>query len=294
MPLLSDVSGTVAEAYGVATTDDRYLTNRAVVVIDRDGFVTYTWEARDIEDRPEIEAVQAAFDAIADADLAKTEYSRGHESFAAGRVAFLDGVAAHKQREWVPANSHLQQARSNLSEADEHLDRARRFSGRESMSASIERSKRVVEELRTAVGFLDDAVTAYAAGETERADRFREECARVLDTLQDLGAPPDPENLLSAPAEMGAGDGDVFDVDLTLAEPGATGGESRGEPATDLSDEIEGDEPQGSTDGAVSASSEEGGAAFEESPEPNIDESDLEELTEEIETQAVQEEDAED
>jgi hypothetical protein len=292
MPLLSDIGGSVSEAYGVAASDDRYLTNRAVVVIDRDGSVTYTWEGRDVEDRPDIESVQAAFDAISDADLTETEYSRGRERYVAGRTAFIDGLDAYKRRDWVPANSHLQRALSNLSDADEYLDRARRFSGREAMTASIDRSKRVVEKLRTAVGFLDDAVTAYAAGDPERADRLREECARVLETLQDLGAPPDPENLLSAPDEMGAGVENVFDVDLTLPDPGAERTDSRERAATERAAEDAGIETAEAGDSAASET-EETGFAFEESSGTNIDESDLDDLTEEIETQAVQESDEE-
>jgi peroxiredoxin len=52
IPLLSDVHGEVAAAYGVAADDDRYTCNRAVFVIDNREQIEYEGDADDIETQP--------------------------------------------------------------------------------------------------------------------------------------------------------------------------------------------------------------------------------------------------
>lgn len=60
LPVLADVYGTVAEAYGVAVADERagYRTRRAVVVVDHGGRVEYTWVADSPETLPDVEKLR--------------------------------------------------------------------------------------------------------------------------------------------------------------------------------------------------------------------------------------------
>ncbi|MEF8812390.1 MAG: redoxin domain-containing protein [Halovenus sp.] len=60
VPLLADVYGAVAEAYGVAVEDERagYRTRRAVVVIDHGGRVEYTWVADALETLPDVDELR--------------------------------------------------------------------------------------------------------------------------------------------------------------------------------------------------------------------------------------------
>jgi len=60
LPLLADVHGTVAEAYGVPDADEAagYRTRRAVVVVDHDGRVASTWAGDSIEDCPDADELR--------------------------------------------------------------------------------------------------------------------------------------------------------------------------------------------------------------------------------------------
>jgi hypothetical protein len=59
-----------------------------VVVIDLEGRVSYTWVADTIEERPDIDAVQQAFAAVGDAELAETQYSEACARYSESHDAF--------------------------------------------------------------------------------------------------------------------------------------------------------------------------------------------------------------
>jgi peroxiredoxin len=90
LPLLADVDGEVARSYGVTAEDGRYPTRRAVVVIDHERQVTYTWVGADIE-RPDVEAVQTAFAGIDDINLAETQYREGCDRYDEATEMFVEG-----------------------------------------------------------------------------------------------------------------------------------------------------------------------------------------------------------
>ncbi len=273
LPLLADVDGDVARAYGVGTDDDRYATRRAVVVIDHDGLVTYAWLADDIEDRPDIESVQRAFRAIDDADLAETQYREGCDRYTDARESFVEGMQAYRQREWVLAYGAFDEARTALRTATEQFERAIRFSEDEAMTASFERGDRAAEEFERGVGLLYDAASAHANGEPRRGEKLRDRGQSVLESIQELGAPPDPDALpvdIEDPADSGI----TLDIDL---ETGA-------DPADDPSDTGEDTQELSDTDAGESAD-----RAGDIDEDDELDESDLEALTAEIETQDVSE-----
>lgn len=261
LPLLADIRNEVADAYGVSTDDSRYPNQRAVVVIDHDGQVTYTWAADNVEERPDIEAVQAAFRAVGDADLAETQYRHGCERYNEGRDTFVDGMSAYKRREWVLARGKFETALAKLDSAGDAFQRAVRFSETEAMIPTFERGVRVVEELDRAVTLLSDAASAHANRNGQQASRMREEAETALSTVRDLGGPPDPEDI---PADLddSAGDG-LSGIDTTL----------------DIS------EPETSVATAGTA----GSTSSADTPESDgaIDEAALEALTAEIETQEL-------
>jgi len=222
IPLLADVHGEVAEAYGVAADDDRYRNHRAVVVIDHDGTVTYTWLASDIEDRPDIRAVQQAFGAIGDTALATTEYSEGCDHYERGRDAFLEGMAAYEERDWVLACGAFEDARDALLSAAERFRRAIRFSEDEAMARSFERGQTVADELRLTVGVLNDAAAAHAGGDPSHGEALRREAEENLEHLRDLGAPPGPDDI--PVDEDSPADQSPFAIDGVLSGAGVTEG----------------------------------------------------------------------
>jgi peroxiredoxin len=282
LPLLADIDNEVAEAYGVAAADGRYPNHRAVVVIDHDGQVTYTWLADNIEERPDIESVQTAFGAVGDADLAETQYRDGCDRYAESREAFVEGVRAYEQRDWVLACSEFEAASETLELADEAFRRAVRFSEDEAMTASFERGQRVVEQLGRVVGLLADAADAHASADGKHGKRLREEAETVLERVRELGAPPDPDSLpadidddgvtgegfaeLDAVLDLSGSDEEPQAAEETKSiSPAETGTDSSGPSTADTADDIDDDE--------------------------DIDEAELEALTAEIETQEASDED---
>ena len=229
IPLLADVHGEAARAYGVTADDDRYTTRRAVVLVDHDGTVVYTWAGDDIEDRPDIEAVQAAFRGIEDADLAAAQYREGCERYDEARDTFVEGMRAYKRREWVLACSEFDAASDELRAATDAFETAARFSEDERMERSFEHGQQVAGELRRALGLMHDSARAYTAGERRRAEELRREGEAVLETLQELGAPPDPD---AVPVDVDADQsGPTRDVSLDLEFDPDEGGDTVDQPA---------------------------------------------------------------
>jgi peroxiredoxin len=287
LPLLADIDNEVAEAYGVAADDARYPNHRAVVVIDNDGRVTYTWIADNIEERPDIEAVQAAFEAVGDANLAESQYREGCDHYDDGRDAFVEGMRAYGRQDWVLARGQFEDGAENLAVADEAFRRAVRFSEDEAMTDSFERGQDIVEKLDRAVGLLSDATSAHAGGDGQRGKRLRMEAEDVLDRVRELGAPPDPDTL---PADIdddhptgeglseldgvlaGTDDGETTRTGSTADDAGTGGGPLIDSEPTD-------------TASADTAEVQEADSAGDIDEDDDIDEAELEALTAEIETQ---------
>lgn len=253
LPLLADVRGEVAAAYGVDSDDPQYPNRRAVFVIDHDGIVSYRWVADDIEDRPDVESVQAAFRAVDDATLAKTQYREGHNRYAEGRDTFLEGMRAYEQDDWVYARGDFETAREELSVAADSFGRAARFSENDPTETAAERAQRTVEQLDKAIGLFADAARAHAGGGSTRGKQLHEQAETIVERVRELGPPPDPGDL---PGETASPAPDTTGDELSTASDGGSAGADTGS-----------DRPS-DTDGAA-----------------DIDDAELEALTAEIETQ---------
>jgi len=274
LPLLADVRGEVAAAYGVESGDSRYPTRRAVIVVDLEGRVSYTWVADNIEERPDIDAVQQAFAAVGDAELAETQYSEACERYSEGDDAFVEGMCAYRNKDWVLASGEFETAAEALALAREGFRRSARFSEDETMTPSFERGLRAAEELGRAVDLLEDAASAHASGDGERGKGLREEAAEVVERLRELGPPPGLEDLpadLDDEAPTGEG--------LSELAPGRSGTETDSAPAAGV-------EPDQRTDAGLAVDDQSRSQSGNDTDADNdIDEEDLEALTAEIETQ---------
>ena len=291
LPLLSDIDNGVARAYGVESDDGRYPNNRAVVIVDNEGRVTYTWLAENIEQRPSIDEVQAAFAAIGDASLAETQHRRGCEHYGDGRASFAAGIGSYNQRDWVLARGEFETALNQLVTAEETFRRAVRFSESDDMAISYERAEHVAQEFGRAVGLFSDAASAHASGDGSRARQLREDARTVLSNLRELGAPPDPDDR-PVDADTPAGESlPTLDVEF----------DDTGEQASVAA----GDSPPAETDAGAGRLTRSGSGSDEAATEApadqsaevdddnNLDDEELEALTAEIETQNASKGDSE-
>ena len=275
LPLLADVDGEVARSYGVTVEDGRYPTRRAVVVIDHEGQVTYTWVGADIEDRPDVGAVQTAFAGIDDADLAETQYREGCDRYDEAKKTFVEGVEAYRQREWVPARGAFDESRAVLSTATEQFERAVRFSEVDEMAASFEQGRAVTEELDRGAALLADAAAAHANGDPQRGESLRRKAKVALESVSERGAPPSPGVLPVDTDDPSGPTGRALGIDLET-ELGSTPDE-RPRP-TDDTDEAPATEGPETADPADTVDEDD-----------DLDEDDIDALTAGIETQNVDE-----
>lgn len=210
IPLLADVEGVVAEAYEIPEGSEGYATERAVVVIDHDGVVVYTWAASEIEELPKMADVQAAFSSIGDAALAETAYEEGCATYDTGRDAFVTGLKAYERREWVLATSSFEQALAALKETTESFETAVRFSETELNERSFEFGLHAVSELERAVKLFAKSTSAHANRKSRQAQELRAEAETVLETVREIGAPPEPDAVpVEVPLEEITPDGEV-------------------------------------------------------------------------------------
>lgn len=196
MPMLSDADHDVAEAYGVSFEDGvgQRLIERAVVVIDHDGAIGYTWSTQDLDGLPPIDAIK---DAIADTggdDTAFARYRIGHVHYTDGRAAFTDAMDAYNESEWVVARAHFERAHEEFEQSADHFDSAVRFVDDEGLSRYYDRSKEKATALWQATDWLGKSAREYASGRGGEGQKLCDDAERSLETARSRGDPIDPDD----------------------------------------------------------------------------------------------------
>jgi hypothetical protein len=238
-----------------------------VVVIELEGRVSYTWVADTIEERPDIDAVQQAFAAVGDAELAETQYSEACARYSESHDAFRGDERA-PEPELVLASGEFETAAEALGPARDGFRRSARFSKNEAVTPSLERGLRVAEELGRAVDLLGDAASAHASGDGQRREALREEAEDIIERPRELGPPPDPEDL---PDDLG----DETTTGEGLSVLDAVSGRS------------EGDVPVAATDPGLAVEDQSSRSDDDTESDGDIDDEELEALTAERETQEL-------
>ncbi|EMA34848.1 redoxin domain-containing protein [Haloarcula japonica] len=195
IPLLSDTDHDVAREYGLDFIDNigQRLIERAVVVIDHDGDVQYTWSTDDLQALPRVGEIK---DAIADTggdDTAFARYRVGHAHYTEGRRAFTSAMSAFGESEWMVAQGDFQQARDEFADAEDHFDTAVRFVDDESLKPIYEDAKTKANSLWQASDWLTQAARAYSSGNGAEGQQLRDDAEQPLETARGYGEPPDPD-----------------------------------------------------------------------------------------------------
>jgi peroxiredoxin len=304
IPLLSDVRGEVAAEYGVAADDDRYVTERAVFVIDHSEAVEYAWVADDIEQVPDTDEIRAAIENVGDDETAQARYRVGHAHYVEGRRAFTSAMGAYEDSEWMLSSRDFGQAAEEFDEAREEFNTAVRFSDDDEATRYFERAERKAEALWRAAGWLTDSAESFASGEGRRGDELRQDAEGPLETARDIHEPPSPDDFPpevdpreeeTKPSFLPGDDEEVdntleLDEDAVAAEAESADATGDGQPATDHGDPENGQEPADALTGGSAETPDEatltrGGGEDEESETEDIDESELEAITAELEEQ---------
>ena len=261
MPLLADVKAQAARAYDVEADSMDHGNRRAVFVLDPDGTVVYRWIASDINDRPDLNEVQDAFNQTGDSDIADVNYREGCEHYNDAHLMVAEAMDAYQEREWVISHSKFEDAKERLDDAIEAFEGAIRFSSDREVTASYQLGLRIVQELKRGVQTFSGSASAFANRNAEHARDLRDEGQATLEAVQTLGAPPDPDEVPVDIEETSAQAHDQFDLDFG-------------------DDESDGDLDAAVTDAEDEPEPED--SATTVSDEDDIDEEDLDDLAAEI------------
>jgi peroxiredoxin len=195
VPLLSDVDGEAAAAYGVELETDtgESLRKRAVFVVDHRGKVVYTWATDDLEEQVDVDPVKRAVGDIGGDETALERYRHGIERYAEGREVFTGAMADYEDREWIPARSGFEEAEPAFAEAADHLDTAVRFAETATFETVADRAEEKADTLRHAADWLGESADALAGGRGKQGAEYRDDAERLVDAASDLPEPPEPD-----------------------------------------------------------------------------------------------------
>jgi len=306
VPLLSDVRGEVASAYGVAVEDESvgHLTHRAVVVLGPRGGVEYSWVAGDVEELPDVEELRDALHSVSGQDTALASYRVGHAHYIEGRRAFTSAINAYEETEWMMANSDFNRAYEAFDEAEDKFNTAARFAEEGTSRTYFERAERKAEALWRAAEWLADSASDHARDQGAPAESLRSDAEAPLETARDIQEPPPPEEFPPdedpAESEDSSIDPDTEEdvlLDRSVEAAEDTGGAGAGTIDANIPRTDAGDSPPATADGTPTTGVE-GARAGDDGTEgghetggrtpdegAGIDEAELEEITAELEEQ---------
>ena len=211
IPLLADVDGTVAEAYGVAADPaEGYHTKRAVVVVGPSGDVAYAWSTDDLRKLPPVERVREAVDDVGGSETALARYRVGHAHYVEGRRVFTSAMGNFADEEWMMARSDFTRAYEEFEDAAAQFNTAERFAEAETAAAHYVRAEDKAELLWQAAEWLAESADAFSSGEGAEgqamsgdAEAPLEEARRYPEPLAPDDFPPD-----GPPAPLAAVEGE--------------------------------------------------------------------------------------
>jgi len=197
IPLCADTRGEVAAAYEVDREDEhgQSVPERAVFVVDLDGVIQYAWSTTDPMQLPDDDAIQRAVGDIGGDAAAVSRYRVGHAHYVEGRRAFTSAMGEFEDHEWMVARSDFERAREEFTTAAEGFATAGRFVGHAELADHFERARLKANALWQAADWLAKAADAFASGDGEEGNAYREDAGTPLETAGDLAEPLDPDDV---------------------------------------------------------------------------------------------------
>ncbi|PSP53371.1 alkyl hydroperoxide reductase [Halobacteriales archaeon QH_3_68_24] len=262
VPLLSDVDGGAAGAYGVdrETETGERLPRRAVFVVDHRGIVQHARATDDLSEPVDVGPVKRAVGDIGGDETALERYRAGVERYAEGRAAFTEAMADYEDREWMPARSGFERAEPAFADAADHLDTAVRFAESEVFETVADRAEEKADTLQHAADWFAQSADALGGGRGKQGAEYREDAERVIDAASGLPEPPESDAFTLTDAGIEADDSVTVDSEGDRREPsdGASGATASREGARAADSAVEADFALAETasDGATHDASE--------------------------------------
>lgn len=197
-PLLADLGGEVAAAYGVR--QDGYeghdgVPRRAVFVLDDRGVVRFAWAADGPDDAVDVGTVGDAIDGLKSDESAVQRYRVGHDYYRYGREEFDIATGAYEAGDWRLAAEAFGEAEGYMAAASEEFDSAHWFAASEDLFDTLRGAKERTDHYLRAARWYRDSARRYTDGGDEVATELRADAEGQHQRAHD-GAPlPDPEEL---------------------------------------------------------------------------------------------------
>ena len=292
VPLLADIDGKIAAAYGVEAESDRYNTRRAVFVVDHSGNIEYRWVGDGTDEMPDSDEIHRVIENVGDDETAQSRYRVGHAHYIEGRRAFTSAMKAFEEREWMLASQDFAQAGDGFDEAKEEFNSAVRFGSNAEEVRYYKRAEKKAEALWRAADWMSDSAGSFASGQGLRAEELKSDAEGPLETAREIHEPVEPEDF--PPDSDPAGeDGAVLGgaASDTTIELDDTPVDETPE-ASSTEDETEATPAAGATGNGETTAAGDEQSGEEDEPEDDIDDEELEAITAELEEQneAVDEE----
>jgi peroxiredoxin len=195
IPLLADTDGEVASKYDLDFVDDmgQRLVKRAVVVIDHEGVIQYSWCTDDITKLPRVMDITDSLTETGGDDTAFARYQVGHAHYIEARRAFTVGMEGFQQTDWMMSQYNFQRAREEFEEAADQFDTSARFVDDESLAPVYKRANEKATALWQAADWLAQSASAYSSGSGTEGQELRDDAEAQLVTAREYDDPPDPD-----------------------------------------------------------------------------------------------------
>lgn len=193
LPLLSDVTGEVADAYCVSAAEQAgHTTRRAVVVIDYEGTIEYAWIAEEFGECPEISAVRTAIESVGSTEDALSRYREGFDAYQTAEETHSEAMERYDEREWIPASERFEEATTQFTTAHEAFETAVRFTDDDASESYFVAAKERTEYLSRATEWLGDAAAAFANGDGRTGEALEDDARRQRQQARTLVEPLEP------------------------------------------------------------------------------------------------------
>lgn len=207
LPLVSDLDGAVADAYGVATTGDcgQPLAERSLFVVDYRGVIVRQWTASHAAEMPDFQSLRTQLRAITPDRSSRGCYRVGYARYLEGRRHLSSGFEHCEAGNWGLATSAFTEACQEFGTATDTFTKGQGLADDATVRERNSHARVTATKYWEAAEWLAGFATASGKGNTETREESREAAERVLREVREETLPePETNAGRSGPDEASA------------------------------------------------------------------------------------------
>jgi peroxiredoxin len=194
VPLVSDADGSLAEAYGVATTGEggQPLAERSLFVLDYRGVVVDEWVADHAGDMPDFDRLRRRLESITPDHSARGCYRTGYARYREGRRYLSSGFEHCEDGDWGLAASAFDEACEQFGEATNRFTKGQGLADEAAVGERNGTGRVTATTYWEAAEWLAGFATAAGKGNAETREESRTAAEEALQKVRDVTL-PEPE-----------------------------------------------------------------------------------------------------